>query len=124
MMADKRDFYEVLGLGKDATDSDIKKAYRKLAKQYHPDTNPNNDEAAHKFREATEAYEVLSDGDKRRQYDQFGHAAFGQGGPGAGGFGGGMDFDMGDIFGDMFGDFFGGGGRRGRSNNGPQRGLP
>lgn len=122
-MADKRDFYEVLGLGKDATDSDIKKAYRKLAKQYHPDTNPNNDEAAHKFREATEAYEVLSDGDKRRQYDQFGHAAFGQGGPGAGGFGGGMDFDMGDIFGDMFGDFFGGGGRRGRSNNGPQKGA-
>lgn len=123
-MAEQRDYYEVLGVGKDANDSDIKKAYRKLAKQYHPDTNPGNEDAAHHFREATEAYEVLSDEGKRRQYDQFGHAAFGQGGMGAGGFGGGMDFDMGDIFGDMFGDFFGGGGRgRSRANNGPQKGA-
>jgi len=123
-MAEQRDFYEVLGVSKDATDSDIKKAYRKLAKKYHPDTNPNSDEAAHQFREATEAYEVLSDQEKRRQYDQFGHAAFSQGG-GPGGFGGGMDFgDMGDIFGDMFGfgDIFGGGGRR-RADNGPRKGA-
>ncbi len=120
-MADKKDFYDVLSVGKDANDSDIKKAYRKLAKKYHPDINPNDETAAHNFREATEAYEVLSDDDKRRQYDQFGHAAFSQGGQGAGGFNGGMG-DMGDIFGDMFGDFFGGGGRR-RSQNGPSKGA-
>lgn len=121
-MADKRDFYEVLGVSKDATEVDIKKQYRKLAKQFHPDINPGNDDAAHKFREATEAYEVLSDDAKRRQYDQFGHAAFGQGG-GQGGFNGGFDFnDMGDMFGDIFGDFFGGGSRR-RQDNGPRQGA-
>lgn len=119
-MADKRDYYEVLGVDKNADDAAIKKAYRQLAKKYHPDTNPGNAEAEAKFKEASEAYAVLSDADKRRQYDQFGHAAFqGGGGPGAGGF----DFsDMGDIFGDIFGDFFGGG-RRSSMNNGPRRGA-
>lgn len=120
-MADKRDYYEVLGITKDASDSEIKKAYRKLAKKYHPDTNPGDKEAEAKFKEASEAYAVLSDQDKRRQYDQFGHAAF-EGG--AGGAGGGFDFsgmDMGDIFGDIFGDFFGGGRSRG-AGNGPMKG--
>ena len=86
-MADKRDYYEVLGVDKNASDAELKKAYRKLAKKYHPDTNPGDKEAEAKFKEASEAYAVLSDADKRRQYDQFGHAAFEQGG-GAGGFGG------------------------------------
>jgi molecular chaperone DnaJ len=123
-MAEQRDYYEVLGVSKDATDSDIKKAYRKVAKKYHPDINPEDDSAAHKFREATEAYEVLSDASKRQQYDQFGHAAFSQGGPGHGGFSGGFDFgDMGDMFGDIFGDFFGGGGGRRSSSNGPRKGA-
>ena len=119
-MADKRDYYEVLGVDKGADDATIKKAYRQLAKKYHPDTNPGNAEAEAKFKEASEAYAVLSDPDKRRQYDQFGHAAFsGGGGAGAGGF----DFsDMGDIFGDIFGDFFGGG-RRSAANNGPRKGA-
>ena len=108
-MADKRDYYDVLGVDKNASDAELKKAYRKLAKKYHPDTNPGDKEAEAKFKEASEAYAVLSDADKRRQYDQFGHAAFEQGG-GAGGFGG-FDFggDMGDIFGDIFGvdnDYF------------------
>ena len=85
-MADKRDYYEVLGVDKNASDAELKKAYRKLAKKYHPDTNPGDKEAEAKFKEASEAYAVLSDADKRRQYDQFGHAAFEQGG-GAGGFG-------------------------------------
>ena len=123
-MADKRDYYEVLGVDKNADEATIKKAYRKLAKKYHPDANPGDEEAATKFKEASEAYAVLSDADKRRQYDQFGHAAFEQGGGGAGGFGG-FDFngaDMGDIFGDIFGDLFGGGGRR-RANNGPMKGA-
>ena len=118
VMAEKRDYYEVLGVAKDADDATIKKAYRKLAKKYHPDANPGDEVAAEKFKEASEAYSVLSDADKRRQYDQFGHAAF-DGGAGAGGAGG-FDFgDMGDIFGDLFGfgDMFGGG--RGRRNNGP-----
>lgn len=121
-MAEQRDFYEVLGVGKDASETDIKKAYRKLAKQYHPDINPEDDSAAHNFREATEAYEILSDSSKRQQYDQFGHAAFSQGGGGGhqGGFGG--FGDMGDIFGDMFGDFFGGGRSR-RPDNGPRKGT-
>ncbi len=119
-MADKRDYYEVLGLSKSASDDEIKKAYRKLAKQYHPDANPGDKEAEVKFKEASEAYAVLSDSDKRRQYDQFGHSAFEGGAGGAGGF----DFtnmDMGDIFGDIFGDLFGGGRSRGRSN-GPMKG--
>lgn len=122
-MADKRDYYEVLGVDKNADEATLKKAYRKLAKKYHPDMNPGDKEAEAKFKEATEAYSVLSDADKRRQYDQFGHAAFENGGGGAGGFGG-FDFsgDMGDIFGDIFGDLFGGGGRR-RANNGPMKGA-
>lgn len=121
-MADKRDYYEVLGVSKSATDDEIKKAYRKLAKQYHPDTNPGDKNAEAKFKEASEAYAVLSDADKRRQYDQFGHSAFEGGAGGAGGF----DFtnmgDMGDIFGDIFGDLFGGGRSR-RSSNGPMKGA-
>lgn len=124
-MADKRDYYEVLGVDKNADDATLKKAYRKLAKKYHPDMNPGDKEAEAKFKEATEAYSVLSDADKRRQYDQFGHAAFENGGGGAGGGFGGFDFggDMGDIFGDIFGDLFGGGGGRRRANNGPMKGA-
>ena len=126
MAESKRDYYEVLGVSKDADDAAIKKAYRALAKKYHPDTNPGDAEAEKKFKEASEAYAVLSDAEKRRQYDQFGHAAFEGGAGGAGGFGG-FDFngaDFGDIFGDLFGDLFGGGGRRGgRANNGPMKGA-
>lgn len=122
-MADKRDYYEVLGVDKGADDATLKKAYRKLAKKYHPDVNPGDAEAEAKFKEATEAYTILSDPDKRKQYDQFGHAAFENGGGGFGGF----DFsgaDMGDIFGDIFGDLFGGGGRSRRgANNGPMKGA-
>ena len=124
-MADKRDYYEVLGVDRNADDAALKKAYRQLAKKYHPDVNPGDKEAEAKFKEATEAYSVLSDPAKRKQYDQFGHAAFENGGGGgAGGFGG-FDFsgsDMGDIFGDIFGDLFGGGSRR-RPNNGPTKGA-
>ena len=125
-MADKRDYYEVLGVDKSADDATLKRAYRKLAKKYHPDVNPGDKEAEAKFKEATEAYTILSDPDKRRQYDQFGHAAFENGGGGAGGGFGGFDFngaDMGDIFGDIFGDLFGGGGRSRRANNGPMKGA-
>ncbi len=127
MAETKRDYYEVLGVPRDADDAALKKAYRTLAKKYHPDTNQGNPEAEAKFKEASEAYAVLSDADKRRQYDQFGHAAFENGGGGAGGFGG-FDFsgDMGDIFGDLFGDFFGGGfgsSRSSRSYNGPMKGA-
>ena len=124
MAESKRDYYEVLGVPKDADDAALKKAYRVLAKKYHPDANPGDKEAEAKFKEASEAYSVLSDPEKRRHYDQFGHAAFEGGAGGAGGFGG-FDFsgaDMGDIFGDIFGDFFGGGRSRGRSN-GPMRGA-
>lgn len=124
MAESKRDYYEVLGVERGADDATIKKAYRKLAKKYHPDMNPGNKEAEVKFKEASEAYAVLSDAQKRQQYDQFGHAAFEQGGGGAGGFGG-FDFnsaDMGDIFGDIFGDLFGGGRSR-RANNGPMKGA-
>lgn len=124
MAEQKRDYYEVLGVDKNADDATIKKAYRQLAKKYHPDMNPGDKEAEVKFKEASEAYAVLSDPDKRRQYDQFGHAAFEGGASGAGGYGG-FDFngaDMGDIFGDIFGDLFGGGRGR-RANNGPMQGA-
>ena len=109
MAEQKRDYYEVLGVEKSASEDEIKKAYRKLAKKYHPDMNPGDKEAEAKFKEASEAYAVLSDSEKRAKYDQFGHAAFdGSGGFGAGGF----DFtgaDFSDIFGDLFGGMFGGG---------------
>lgn len=122
MAEQKRDYYEVLGVDRNADEAAIKKAYRVLAKKYHPDANPGDKEAEKKFKEASEAYAVLSDAEKRRQYDQFGHAAFDGGAGGAGGF----DFsnmDMGDIFGDIFGDFFGGGSRSRRANNGPMKGA-
>ncbi len=124
MAEQKRDYYEVLGIDKNADDAAIKKAYRALAKKYHPDMNPGDKNAEVMFKEASEAYAVLSDPEKRRQYDQFGHAAFDGGAGGAGGFGG-FDFsgaDFSDIFGDMFGfgDIFGG--RRGGRNNGPMKG--
>ncbi len=123
MAEKKRDYYEVLGVGKNATDDEIKHAYRVLAKKYHPDMHPGDKEAEAKFKEASEAYAILSDADKRRQYDQFGHAAFdGNGGFGAGGF----DFtgaDFGDIFGDIFGDFFGGSRSRRGPSNGPMKGA-
>ena len=123
-MADKRDYYEVLGVSKSASEDEIKKAYRQLAKKYHPDMNPGDKTAEAKFKEASEAYAVLSDPEKRKQYDQFGHAAFDQS---AGGGGGGFDFsnmgDMGDIFGDIFSDLFGGGGRTRRASNGPMKGA-
>lgn len=128
-MAEKRDYYEVLGVSKTATEAEIKKAYRQVAKKYHPDTNPDNPEAEQKFKEASEAYEVLSDSDKRAKYDQFGHAAFDQGGgSGPGGFGGfgGFEFtgqDMGDIFGDIFGGMFGGGSRGSARRDGPRQGA-
>lgn len=125
MAEQKRDYYEVLGVDKNADDAALKKAYRALAKKYHPDMNPGNKEAEKKFKEASEAYAVLSDPEKRRQYDQFGHAAFDGGAGGAGGFGG-FDFngaDFGDIFGDIFGDLFGG--RRGSAGarSGPMKGA-
>ena len=121
MAESKRDYYEVLGVSKDADDAAIKKAYRALAKKYHPDMNPGDAEAEKKFKEASEAYAVLSDAEKRRQYDQFGHAAFEGGAGGAGGFGG-FDFNGAD-FGDIFGDIFGGGRSRGARNNGPMKGA-
>ncbi|KMZ55242.1 molecular chaperone DnaJ [Dorea sp. D27] len=125
MAESKRDYYEVLGVSKDADDATLKKAYRQVAKKYHPDMNPGDAEAEKKFKEASEAYAVLSDPEKRRQYDQFGHAAFEGGAGGAGGFGG-FDFggaDFSDIFGDIFGDLFGGSGRRGRGSQGPMKGM-
>lgn len=127
MAETKRDYYEVLGVDRNADEAALKKAYRTLAKKYHPDMNPGDKEAEKKFKEASEAYAILSDPEKRRQYDQFGHAAFENGGAGAGGFGGFGGFDgadFSDIFGDIFGDLFGGGGRRGgRANNGPMKGA-
>lgn len=125
MAEHKRDYYEVLGVEKGADDAALKKAYRVLAKKYHPDMNPGDKEAEKKFKEASEAYAVLSDPEKRRQYDQYGHAAFENGGSGAGGFGG-FDFngaDFSDMFGDIFGDLFGGGrSSRGRASNAPMQG--
>ena len=126
-MADKRDYYEVLGLSKGATDDQIKKAYRKLAKENHPDLHPNDKEAEARFKEVNEAYSILSDADKKAKYDQFGFAGVDPNyGAGAGGFTGDYS-DLGDIFGDIFGgfgggfgDIFGGGSRR--AQNGPQRG--
>ena len=124
----KRDYYEVLGVAKDASKEEIKKAYRKLAIQYHPDRNPGDKAAEEKFKEAAEAYDVLRDPDKRQRYDQFGHQAF-AGGAGGGYGAGGMSMDdifsmFGDLFGGHgggnfggFGDFFGGGGRRARTRS-------
>ena len=125
MAETKRDYYEVLGVSRDADEAAIKKAYRALAKKNHPDMNTGDKEAEKKFKEASEAYAVLSDAEKRRQYDQFGHAAFEGGAGGAGGFGG-FDFsgtDFSDIFGDIFGDLFGGSRRGGRAGNGPMKGA-
>ncbi len=129
-MADKRDYYEVLGVSKGASEDEIKKAYRKKAKEFHPDLHPGDAEAEAKFKEANEAYEVLSDSQKKARYDQFGHAGvdpnYGAGG-GAGGFGGGFggggfDFDLGDIFGSFFGGGGGFGGGRQSNPNAPRRG--
>ena len=133
-MAEKRDYYEVLGIGKNATDAEIKSAYRKLAKKYHPDLNPGNKEAEEKFKEVNEANDVLSDPQKRQRYDQFGFAGVdpnyaAANGGGAGGFGGGFGgVDLGDIFGDIFGGGFGGGfsgfggGSSPRTANAPRKG--
>lgn len=122
MAESKRDYYEVLGVSKTAGEAELKKAYRALAKKYHPDTNPGDQEAEAKFKEASEAYAVLSDEEKRSKYDQFGHAAFDGGAGGAGGFDFGNMGDMGDIFGDLFGDLFGGGRTSRRASNGPMKG--
>ncbi len=127
-MADKRDYYETLGIANTATEDEIKKAYRKLAKKYHPDLNPNDKTAEDKFKEVGEAYEILSDKQKRSRYDQFGHAGVDPNyGAGGGGFGGGFGgVDLGDIFGDLFGGGFGGGfGSQWRSANpnAPKRGA-
>ena len=122
MAEQKRDYYEVLGVSKTATEDDLKKAYRKLAKRYHPDLHPDDKEAEAKFKELNEAYAILSDSDSRAKYDQFGHAGVdpnfaGAGAGGFGGFGGFADFDLGSIF----DSFFGGGGSA-RPRNGPQKG--
>ena len=124
-MADKRDYYEVLGVDRSASDDEIKRAYRKLAKKYHPDMNPGDKEAEAKFKEANEAYEVLSDEQKKAQYDQFGFAGvdpnYGAGAGGAYGAGFDGDIDLGDIFSSFFGGGFGGGGGSARRNS-PQKG--
>ncbi len=110
----KEDYYRTLGVDRDAGKDEFKKAYRKQAMRYHPDRNPGDKDAEHRFKELNEAYEVLKDDQKRAAYDRFGHAAFEHGGPGDGGFGGGTGFA--DIFEEMFGDFMGGGRRGGRSS--------
>ena len=124
MAEQKRDYYEVLGVSRGASDDEIKKAYKKMARKYHPDLNPGDKTAEEKFKEVNEAYEVLSDADKKARYDQYGHAGVDPN-FGAGGFGGGFDgsFDFGDL-GDIFGSFFGGGfgGGRRTNPNAPQRG--
>ena len=121
-MAEKRDYYEVMGVPKNASEDEIKKAYRKLAKKYHPDLNPGDKAAEEKFKELNEAYEVLSDKDKKARYDQFGHAGvdpnFGGGPAGGSPFTGGID--LGDIFDSFFGGF--GGGTRRQNPNAPRRG--
>ena len=124
MAENKRDYYEVLGVSKSASADEIKKAYRGLAKKYHPDMNPGDKEAEARFKEANEAYEILSDEDKRKKYDQFGHAAFDPAAGGGSGFGGFGGFDGGFDFSDLFSSFFGGGGGRGSQStrNAPQRG--
>lgn len=125
MAEQKRDYYEVLGVSKGASDDEIKKAYRKLAKQYHPDLNPGDKVAEAKFKEVNEAYEVLSDKDKRAKYDQFGHAGVDPN-FGAGGYGGGFDMgdiDLGDLFGSFFGGGFGGGSSRRANPNAPKKGA-
>jgi molecular chaperone DnaJ len=126
-MATKRDYYEVLGVSKSATTDEIKKAYRKVAMQFHPDRNPGDKEAEEKFKEAAESYGVLSDADKKAKYDRFGHAAFGPGAGGGGGFSGNTEdifSQFGDIFGDdVFGNFFGGGSRRGGGGQGGARAV-
>lgn len=127
-MADKRDYYDVLGVAKAANEQDLKQAYRKLALKYHPDRNPGDKASEEKFKELSEAYEVLSDSKKRQMYDQFGHAANQGGSGGFGGFGqgqGGFEGNINDIFGDIFGDLFGGAGpgqgQRGRRRRGAGR---
>ena len=107
----KRDYYDVLGVNKSASPEELKSAYRKLAVKYHPDKNPDDKVAEDKFKEASEAYGILSDKSKKENYDNFGHAAFENGGGGQGGFGGFSGADFSDIFEDSFGDFGGGTGR-------------
>ena len=122
MAENKRDYYEVLGVTKGASEDEIKKAYKKMARKYHPDLNPDNKEAEEKFKEVNEAYEVLSDPDKKARYDQYGHAGVDPNFGAGAGFDGSFDFgDLGDIFGNFFGGGFGGGGRR-TNPNAPQRG--
>ncbi|MGD8576567.1 MAG: DnaJ domain-containing protein, partial [Thiohalophilus sp.] len=111
---EKQDYYEVLGVSKNASDDEIKKAFKRMAMKYHPDRNPDDEEALEKFKEAREAYDVLSDPQKRAAYDQFGHAGVDHSAGGGAGFGGGFGgASFSDIFGDVFGDIFGGGGARG-----------
>ena len=121
----KRDYYETLGVGRDASEQDLKSAFRRLAKEHHPDANPGDKGAEQKFKDLTEAYEALKDPQKRAAYDRFGHAAFEGGRGGGGGQGFGPDFasSMSDIFDDLFGDFMGGRGGRGRSSGGRERGA-